>query len=72
MRAGKRRQRATTARQPTTALIDVLKRRLTTPDLRSHAQLLADMRDEQATPQLPAQTAELLDRLERAIASKAR
>ncbi|MEH3141772.1 MAG: hypothetical protein PGN37_16655 [Mycobacterium kyogaense] len=68
MRAGKRRQQATTRRQPTTALVDVMKRRFANPDLRSHAQFLADMRAKQAAGQLtnPA-TAALLDRLERAI-----
>ncbi|MEW5809629.1 MAG: hypothetical protein AB1925_09250 [Actinomycetota bacterium] len=68
MRAGKRRQRATTRRQPTTALPDEMKRRLTNPDLRSRAQFLSDMRAKQAAGQLtsPA-TAALLDRLERAL-----
>lgn len=68
MRAGKRRQRATTRRQPAAALADVLKHRLANPDLRSHAQFLSDMRAKQAAGQLisPA-TAALLNRLERAI-----
>ena len=50
----------------------ILRDRLTNPDLRSPAQFLADMRAEQSARQLSPQTTELLDRLERSIASKAR
>jgi hypothetical protein len=49
-------------------VVDFLKRQLTNPDKRSHAQFLAEMRTKQGAGQLanPA-TAALLDRLERAI-----
>lgn len=66
MRAGKRRPKLTVPQPPSAAAVDVLRRRLTNPDPRTHAEFLAHMKDKQAAGLLanPA-TAALLDRLER-------
>ena len=64
----KRRKQTTTKPKTDLRVIDFLRRRLTNPDPRSHAEYLLDMRAKQAAGQLvnPA-TAALLGRLERVI-----
>jgi hypothetical protein len=64
----KRRKRTTNKPKTGLTVVDFLRRQVTNPDPRSHAEYLADMRAKQAAGKLanPA-TAALLDRLERAI-----
>jgi hypothetical protein len=64
----KRRKVARRPDQPGPSIGDFLRRRITNPDPRSHAEFLRDMRAKQAAGWLatPA-TAALLDRLEGAI-----
>jgi hypothetical protein len=63
-RKTKRLKKTAAPKSPTASVIDFLYRRLTNPDLRSHAEYLRDMRAKQ--PVNPA-TAALLDRLKRVI-----
>lgn len=69
----KTKRRKQTPAKPKTDLrtVDFLRRRLTNPDRRSHAEFLHHMRAKQAAGRIanPA-TAALLDRLERAIVSQ--
>jgi hypothetical protein len=67
-RPTKRLKRTSARKQPTTTMIDMLKRQLTQTDPRSHADFLHDMRTRQAAGQLtnPA-TAALLDQLEKRV-----
>jgi hypothetical protein len=63
----KRRRRETAEKQSSQAFVEILKHRLGSRDLRSHAEFLHDMRAKQAAGQLANRaTAALLDRLERA------
>jgi hypothetical protein len=68
MSTTRRRKRIGPASQAAFGVIDFLRLRLTTPDPRSHAEFLRDMRAKQVAGKLanPA-TAALLDRMERAI-----
>lgn len=54
-------------KSPTATVIDFLYRRLMSPDLRSQAQFLRDMRSRQRAGLTNPTTDSLLDRLERAI-----
>jgi hypothetical protein len=66
-RKTRRRRTAAPKSSPGVSVAEFFRLRLISPDPRSHAEFLADMRAKQATEQLanPA-TAALLDRLERA------
>jgi len=67
-RKTKRLKKKTAAsKSPTATVVDVLYRRLMSPDPRSHAEFLRDMRSRQRAGLTIPTTDSLLDRLERAI-----
>lgn len=64
----KRRKRSATQASTGMPVTAFLRLQFTTPDTRSHAEFLADMREKQAAGRLAnPDTAALIDRLERAV-----